>query len=65
MTVNYTLETQHDIGKPPFPIGTTSSNGGCSSVMFVFGGVISQILGTFGIKNTPDAIHLSSDQKPR
>ena len=35
----YTPENQHDIGKSPFSIGNTSSNGGFSNFMLVFRGV--------------------------
>ena len=35
---DYTPENQHDIGKSPFSIGNTSSNGGFSIDMLVFGG---------------------------
>ena len=45
----YTPENQHDIGKSPFPIGNTSSNGGFSIVMLVFGGVLRHFACVFGI----------------
>ena len=35
----YTPENKHDIAKSPFSIGNTSSNGGFSIVMLVFGRV--------------------------
>ena len=41
--ISYSPENQHDIGKSPFSIENTSSNGGFSIAMLVFRGVIQSV----------------------